>query len=60
MSWKTVLYEYVHLRNQAEGESAGMPAMPFVRDDGFVDAEAARLARSREVRKERGHFPWEA
>jgi hypothetical protein len=57
MSWKTTLYDYVHRRNQMELDYSVESVLTLVKDNAYLEAEALRLVRKREMDQARGITP---
>ncbi|WP_248929755.1 amidase domain-containing protein [Paenibacillus hamazuiensis] len=49
MNWKTLVYDYVHHRNQMDIDYSIEPLLTLVEDDAFLHAQIDRLARMREL-----------
>ncbi|WP_409343001.1 amidase domain-containing protein [Paenibacillus sp. MBLB4367] len=57
MSWKTVLYDYVHNRSQMELDYAVAPVLSLVRDEAFADRLNRRVSRTMLLHMERNLKP---
>lgn len=57
MSWKMMLYEYVHHKNQMNLDYSVEPLLPFVTDVPFLQAQIRRLARTSQNDQDRHYSP---
>jgi hypothetical protein len=57
MSWKTILYDYVHHKNQMDMDYSVEPLLPFVTDSQYLQNEINRLARTAHSDQDRGYYP---
>lgn len=57
MSWKMLLYEYVHHKNQMNLDYSVEPLLPFVTDVPFLQAQIRRLARTSQIDQDRHYSP---
>lgn len=54
MEWKTALYDFMHNRNETEADYDPVHVSAGVMDDRFLEAEASRQQRRRELARSRG------
>ncbi|WP_281890180.1 amidase domain-containing protein [Paenibacillus sp. YYML68] len=57
MTWKTLLSEYVHQRNQMELNCSVEPIQPLVSDTSFLNRQTLLLARRADTQQERAFSP---
>jgi len=57
MSWKTVLYDYVHHKNQMDMDYSVEPLLPFVADIPYLQNTIKRLARAAHSDQDRHYHP---
>lgn len=57
MSWKKILYDYVHHRNQMDIDYSVDPMLPIVEDEAYLHAQSARLTRRAATDKDRQFMP---
>lgn len=57
LSWKTVLYDYVHNRSQMELDYAAAPVLSSVRDEAFAEKLSLRASRTMLLHMERNLKP---
>lgn len=57
MTWKTILYDYVHHRNQMDIDYSVDPMLPIVEDEAYLHDQTARLSRRAATDKDRHFMP---
>jgi hypothetical protein len=57
MIWKTLVYDYVHNKNQMEIDYSIEPLLPIVADESYLKEQQQRLARRHETDRDRHLIP---